>query len=75
MESDFVRTALEMKFTPVHIRHVLKRQISDHSCNFQSVQALLEALIITPPASTDRSSEPTASNTGMRCNCNYMFIH
>jgi len=63
MESEFVQTALGMHFTSDHIRRVLERQISEHSCNFQSIEALLDALVITPPTTTENSIT-TARTTG-----------
>ena len=48
MESEFVLTAIQLNFSRSHIRRVIKRQISQHLCNFQSIEALIDALVTTP---------------------------
>ena len=57
MRSEMVQKALVMGFTRRHIRKVLKKQINRYSCAFQSVNALIEALTMTPEDFMDFDSD------------------
>ena len=48
MESPMVGQAMSMGFRRSHIRQVMTKQIDEHDCRYQSLEALLDGLIFTP---------------------------
>ncbi|XP_076824917.1 inhibitor of apoptosis protein-like isoform X2 [Clavelina lepadiformis] len=57
LNSELAAQALTMGFTRRHIRKVVKRQVMNNSCNYQTMDAFLEALITTEQDLIDLSDE------------------
>ena len=57
MQSEMVDYAIAMGFTRNHVRQVVKKQIDEFSCSFQTSDALVSALIMSQEDLIDLNDE------------------
>ena len=62
MQSEMVSLAEGMGFSRSHVRQVIKKQVEEFSCSFQSYEALVEALILTAEDLMEFNSDEEAAN-------------
>ena len=62
MQSEMANRVMAMGFSHNHVRQVMKKQIEEFSCAFQTSEALVDALILTPEDLIDFNSDEESNH-------------